>query len=273
MDIYQAIILGIIQGLTEFLPVSSSGHLVIFQFLFGLTEPALSFDISVHIGTLLAVAVVFRKDILAIIVSGVRFLKSIFQKTVIDKKPKDDPDLKLLLFIIIGSVPTAIIGLLFHKIADQLFSSTMLVGIMLMVTGMILWFAGRLRENNGRNKEITIAKALIIGVVQGLAVIPGISRSGSTIAAGLFIGLSRETSARYSFLLSMPAILGAAVLSFAGLPVVSTISYTAMLIGSFTSFIVGYFALRLLLYFVKKGRLHIFAPYCLLAGIVAITLG
>jgi undecaprenyl-diphosphatase len=273
MDIYQAIILGIIQGLTEFLPVSSSGHLVIFQFLFGLTEPALSFDISVHIGTLMAVAVVFRKDIIALIISGTRFLKSFFQREAIDDKLKDDKDLKLLFFIIIGSVPTAIIGLLFHNIADQLFSSTKLVGIMLILTGTILWFAGRLRENSGKTAHLTITKALIIGVVQGLAVIPGISRSGSTIATGLFIGLSREASARYSFLLSMPAILGAAVLSFTGLPTVSTISYTVTLIGSFTSFIVGYFALRMLLYFVKKGRLHIFSPYCFLAGIVAITLG
>ncbi len=273
MDIYQAIILGVIQGLTEFLPVSSSGHLVIFQYLFGLTEPALSFDISVHIGTLMAVAVVFRKDILALIVSGIHFLKSFFKKDAIKDKLKDDPDLKLLFFIIIGSVPTAIIGLLFHKIADQLFSSTTLVGIMLILTGTILWFAGRTRQNSDSTTELTTTKALIIGVVQGLAVIPGISRSGSTIAAGLFIGLSRESSARYSFLLSMPAILGAAVLSFAGLPAVSTISYTVTFIGSFTSFIVGYFALRVLLYFVKKGRLHIFAPYCLLAGTVAITLG
>jgi len=273
MDIYQAIILGIIQGLTEFLPVSSSGHLVIFQFLFGLSEPALSFDISVHIGTLIAVAVVFRKDILALIVSGVCFLQAFFQRGAAYDKFKGDPDLKMILFIIIGSVPTGIIGLLFHKIADQLFASTTLVGIMLMITGTILWFAGRIPENSDITTEMTAKKALIIGTVQGLAVIPGISRSGSTIATGLFVGLSRETSARYSFLLSMPAILGAAFLSFADLPAVSGISYTVTLIGSLASFLVGYGALKLLLYFVQKGRLHIFTPYCLLAGLVAITLG
>lgn len=272
MDIYQAIMLGIVQGLTEFLPVSSSGHLVIGQSLFGLTEPALSFDISVHIGTLLAVIVLFRKDIMAIIASGVFFLKSLIRKNAATGRLKDNRELNMLWLIIIGSVPTAIIGILLNKIADRLFSSTLLVGIMLIITGIILWLTRKTSEKSKTGNKLTIGKALLIGLVQGMAVIPGISRSGSTIAAGLFAGLNRELSARFSFLLSIPAIAGAAVLNFADLQTASTISGAVTLIGAITSFVVGYLALTILLYFVKNGRLYVFAPYCVFVGIIAITL-
>ena len=272
MQPLQAVILGIIQGLTEFLPVSSSGHLVIFQHLFGLKEPELFFDICVHLGTLVAVIIFFRKEIEAIIISISRFVKLYFKKKVSFVYIFEDVDTKLAFLIVVGTIPTAILGLLFHKVADLLFSSVVIVGFMLLLTGALL-FSTRWVKNVGESiTHFSIKDALIIGLVQGIAIMPGISRSGSTIAIGLFLGLNRETAARYSFLLSIPAILGAAMLSLMDVSTYSAFPLTVSFIGAFTSCIVGYSALRLLVYIVKQGRLHIFAPYCWLAGVIALML-
>lgn len=272
MQPLQAVILGIIQGLTEFLPVSSSGHLVIFQHLFGLKEPELFFDICVHLGTLVAVIIFFWKEIEAIIISISRFVKLYFKKKVSFVYIFEDVDTKLAFLIVVGTIPTAILGLLFHKVADLLFSSVVIVGFMLLLTGALL-FSTRWVKNVGESiTHFSIKDALIIGLMQGIAIMPGISRSGSTIAIGLFLGLNRETAARYSFLLSIPAILGAAMLSLMDVSTYSAFPLTVSFIGAFTSCIVGYSALRLLVYIVKQGRLHIFAPYCWLAGVIALML-
>ena len=272
MQPLQAVILGIIQGLTEFLPVSSSGHLVIFQHLFGLKEPELFFDICVHLGTLVAVIIFFWKEIEAIIISISRFVKLYFKKKVSFVYIFEDVDTKLAFLIVVGTIPTAILGLLFHKVADLLFSSVVIVGFMLLLTGALL-FSTRWVKNVGESiTHFSIKDALIIGLMQGIAIMPGISRSGSTIAIGLFLGLNRETAARYSFLLSIPAILGAALLSLMDVSTNSAFPLTVSFIGAFTSCIVGYSALRLLVYIVKQGRLHIFAPYCWLAGVIALML-
>ena len=209
MNYPEAIILGIIQGLTEFLPVSSSGHLVLFQRLFGLEEAELFFDVCVHLGTLLAVMVVFRQEIKNIISALMRFISSTGSKKTISQKIESDPDLKMALLIVIGSIPTAVLGFLFRGIADRLFASAFIAGLMLMVTGLLLWltrWAATRVEQPGADR-LTPKNALIIGVVQGLAIIPGISRSGSTISIGLLLGIGREMAARYSFLLSIPAIV------------------------------------------------------------------
>ena len=273
MNSTEAIILGIIQGLTEFLPVSSSGHLVLFQQLFGLKEAELFFDVCVHLGTLLAVMVVFRQEIKNIILALMRLISSTGSKKTILQKIESDPDLKMALLIVIGSIPTAVLGFLFRGIADRLFASAFLAGLMLMVTGLLLWltrWAATRVEQPGADR-LTSKNAFIIGVVQGVAIIPGISRSGSTISIGLLLGISREMAARYSFLLSIPAIIGAGLLSFKEGLSQTDQAIQISLLGAVAAALVGYGALKSLLHVVKKGRLHLFAPYCWMVGILAIV--
>jgi undecaprenyl-diphosphatase len=268
LEILHAIVLGIIQGLTEFLPVSSSGHLVMGQHLFGLREAELFFDICVHAGTLIAVIIFFRKEIRDILSALVSFLKKAAVRKVSPAEALQDADVKLALLIVCGSVPTAVIGLFFHKMAEEIFSSVFLVGWMLLITGFFLWFTRKMKESGSGIADFTFRQALCIGFIQGLAILPGISRSGSTIAAGLFLGLSRETAARYSFLLSIPAITGALILSFRDMGAASAGS--AALYGAAAAGITGYCALTFLVYIVKKGHLYLFAPYCWIIGAAAL---
>ena len=272
MNTLEAIFLGIIQGLTEFLPVSSSGHLVLFQQLFGLKEAELFFDVCVHLGTLLAVIVVFHREIQNIIAALLRLVSLAGQKKTILQQIESDPELKMVLLIVIGSIPTAVLGLMFKSIADQLFSSSFLTGLMLMLTGLLLWLTRRANPNNkGAGIEgFSRTKAFTIGIVQGLAIIPGISRSGSTISIGLLLGIDREVAARYSFLLSIPAIVGAGALSLKDGLSQTDPAIRLPLLGAAAAALVGYAALKVLLRMVKKGRLYVFAPYCWLVGILAI---
>ena len=272
MEPFQAFILGIIQGLTEFLPVSSSGHLVIFQHLFGLKEPELFFDICVHLGTLLAVIIVFRQEIRDLMRSLGHLVWLIFVEDAHFEHLFKDSEFKMLLLVFFGFFPTAILGVVFHEIGPQLFSSVLIVGLMLMITGGLLWQTRRVKQEGGGLESFSIRTALIIGLVQGLAIMPGISRSGSTIALGLFLGLNRELSARYSFMLAIPAILGAGILSLHGLLSDPNVDFKIALIGAAVSFVVGYFALVLLLRLVKKAKLYLFAPYCWVMGIAALIL-
>ena len=271
MDPIQAIILGIIQGLTEFLPISSSGHLVLFQHIFGLKEPEIFFDISVHAGTLIAVIVYFRKDLQSIIISITRVLSMMLRGEMSYRDAWNDSDIKLAILIIIGTIPTAIIGLLFKRVADQLFSSIFIVGCALIVTGVFLWVTRMIKTEGNGIESFSGKDALLIGFAQGLAITPGISRSGSTIVVVLLLGMNRETAARYSFLLSIPAILGATILS---LKDISAHDLDLMiLVGTITAGIVGYCALKLLVYIVKKGQMHLFSPYCWIVGAVALIWG
>jgi undecaprenyl-diphosphatase len=273
MTTLEAIILGIIQGLTEFLPVSSSGHLVLFQKIFGLKQAELFFDVGVHLGTLVAVVAVFRREIRNIIAALIQLSSLSEPKKAILQKIESDPQLKMALMIVIGSIPTAILGFLFAGIADSLFASGMITGMMLIVTGLLLWLTRRTGASvdRARSDRLTPKNALIIGIVQGVAIIPGISRSGSTISIGLLLGIDREMAARYSFLLSVPAIIGAGLLSLKDGISQPDLAIRATLLGSFTAALVGYAALKSLLQLVKKGRLHVFAPYCWLVGTLAIV--
>ncbi len=280
MDTLQAVALGAIQGLTEFLPISSSGHLVISQHLFGLKESVLLFDISVHIGTLTAVIIYFRKDLRAIIDSVVRCIQLLLKGETSLTDIYEDSYIKLTVFIVVGSIPTAMLGLWIHKVSDKLFSSVVIVGSMLVVTGVLLFMTGFLlwsttwiNKKGVTISQFSIKKAIIVGLIQGVAIIPGISRSGATIAGGLFLGLDKETAAKYSFLLSIPAILGAGILIFKDVHVNTALPLKIMLIGFITSGIVGYCSLRFLVHIVKKGQLHFFAPYCWLAGAMALIYG
>ena len=175
--------------------------------------------------------------------------------------------------IVIGSIPTAVLGFLFRGIADRLFSSAFIAGLMLMLTGLLLWITRRAAsrvEQPGADR-LTPKNALIVGVVQGLAIIPGISRSGSTISIGLLLGINREKAARYSFLLSIPAIIGAGLLSLKEGLSQTDLAIQIPLLGAGTAALVGYGALKSLLHVVRKGHLHLFAPYCWLVGILAIV--
>lgn len=266
----QAIILGVTQGLTEFLPVSSSGHLVLLQNLFGLHKPELLFDISLHVGTLMAVCVVFRRDILSILGALIRV--PVTRKSSLDIRIlyRQDDSIRLAWMIVMGNIPTAVLGLLFHRIADQIFGTVGIAGAMLLVTGTFLWLSRYIGRSERPVNQMTVIDALLIGLVQGLAILPGISRSGATISMALFLGLNRELAGRYSFLLSIPAILGALVLEIDFAAIQTHMSAGSILSGTVVAGIVGYSALLILLRVVKGGRLYLFSPYCWLIGAAAL---
>lgn len=270
MNWFESITLGIVQGLTEFLPVSSSGHLVLFQTLFGLTEPALLFDVCVHVGTLVAVAAVFRRELGALLYVAFRSPTLIRSAGGVSRLYTDDSQFRLLVLIVVGSIPTAAMGVLFAKMAEQLFSTVWLVGIALLITATFLWFTRRKIQLGRPLRQMDMRDALVIGVAQGLAIIPGISRSGATISAALYLGLDRDLAGRFSFLLAVPAILGALILGLDKEAFHTTIPLTVILAGSFCAALVGYLALRILLKLVRKGHLHRFAPYCWTIGAVAL---
>lgn len=270
----QAVILGAIQGLTEFFPVSSSGHLVIFQQLMGLNEPVLLFDISVHVGTLAAILCYYVKDILRLATAFFRVFPWKEPKNSQPVSPETLADSRMAWLIIAGSVPTALIGYGLNMVSDVLFSSLVLVGLALVATGTIVLATRWAQPDPGKGSAMTLKTALWIGTVQGVAVIPGISRSGSTIAAALFCGIDRDTAARFSFLLSVPAILGALVLEISGGDAgTGGVSAGVIALGTAAAFVVGYAALSLLVKMVKKGRLYVFAPYCFLLAAVALMAG
>lgn len=273
MNTVEAIVLGVIQGLTEFLPVSSSGHLVLFQNLFGIKEPALLFDICLHVGTLAAVIIVFYRDILEILTALVQIPGRMKSAGGFFRLCQVDPAMRMALLIVIGSIPTVILGLLFKEITDQLFGSIAMVGCMLIVTGTLLWLTRRIQRQGRPIGKTTLKDALIIGLIQGVAIIPGISRSGSTISTALFLGVDRKVAGRYSFLLSIPAIVGALVLGLDAPEMRTTIPLGTILAGSAVSALVGWLALVILLRVVDRGQLHRFAPYCWLVGIIALGLG
>ena len=266
MELYQGIILGIIQGLTEFLPVSSSGHLVMGQIILGITQSQLAFDISVHVGTLLAVLVVYSSDILAMLSSLIGFFSKAVSFKPVAHLVSEDKNLQMAGLIIIGSIPTAFLGLVLKQFEHILFASEVLVGFMLILTGTILWLSRNFYFSESKNTEFGIKKSVFIGISQGLAVIPGISRSGTTIAVGMFLGLDRRMAAKFSFLLSIPAIVGAQILSIKDTIEGGIAIDPVTIYATIASFITGLIALKLLLSLVHSGKFHLFAPYCWIIG-------
>ncbi len=251
MNITQALILGIVQGITEFFPISSSGHLVLLQSLFGLKEPQIAFDIFLHFGTLVAIVIFFCRDILRLFTS----------------------DKRLLYFLVIASVPTAIIGFLFKDVVEKFFGMPKVVGYMLLITGLWLSLASLYIKRIGTKKDLGVANSLIIGVAQGIAVMPGISRSGATIATGIMTGLDKELSFRFSFLLAIPALLGATALKINNIKSGILGNESAyFLIGAITSMIMGLITINVLLKLVRKNQLYLFGIYCILIGFLTILL-
>jgi len=269
MNIEQTIILGIIQGLTEFLPISSSGHLVIFQHLIELRNPGLLLDISLHVGTLLAVLIFFRGEITAMITESIGFARRVFR----EKKPigeiQQAPHAALTFWILVGTIPTALLGAIFNLFFQKMFASTFLVGFMLMVTGAILGASRLIPDYSTKRRGVDFISAIAVGLAQGAAIIPGISRSGATIVCGLFCGLNRDMAGRFSFLLAIPAIIGASVLKL-DMVEMAEIGFIPLLAGILVSFSVGLIALKITMGMLRKGKLYYFSPYCFLAGIVAL---
>ena len=248
MDFLDALILGILQGMTEFLPVSSSGHLVLGQKLLGINVPGNAFEVIVHIGTLMSVLVVFWPDIH-------RLLSEI----------KESSARTYIFALLLGTTPAIIVGLLLKDQIALMFDNVHSVALALMVTGIILisskWFLNT-------KSDLTVVKGFSIGLAQALAIIPGISRSGATICTGLIMGLSAEEAARFSFLLSIPAIAGAGFLTAMDIDELP-LSVDVITVGLLSSFLVGWAALKWLLNLLKTGKFHWFGIYCLLIGIIA----
>ncbi|MBO8125923.1 MAG: undecaprenyl-diphosphate phosphatase [Firmicutes bacterium] len=253
MQIWEAILLGIIQGLTEFLPVSSSGHLVIFQDLLGVAQSGVTFEVAVHVGTALAVAFYFRNHLWQIL-----------------------KNLRLLSLLVVASIPAAVLGIFAEDFLTGLFSQTLVVGVALLFTGGILWYAEKKTRQDASSKnfpELSYADAFFIGFGQALAIVPGISRSGSTISAGLFRDVRRETAAEFSFLMSVPVILGAALLELPNLEAASAgLSLGPVVVGTVFSFLSGLFAIYFLLAVIRRYSLTYFSYYTWFLGAIVILL-
>lgn len=270
MTLIQAIILGIIQGLTEFLPVSSSGHLVLGEALLGVVksdEIGVAFEVFVHFGTLLAVVTIYWQDI-------VRMVKAFFSvfsvnRTSLEHKYHHEADFKWMVLIILGSFPAGLIGFALEDLIENAFSSPLLVCVMLLVTATILILS---RFFNREDQHLNSSKALLVGFAQAFAIIPGISRSGSTITTALLLRMDRESAARFSFLLSIPVIAGATVLKVNDLLVSppETSMVINLVAGTFFSYVSGVVAIKFLLAVIRKGRLDRFAVYCYAIGIIGI---
>ncbi len=267
----EAAFLGVVQGLTEFLPVSSSGHLVAFQHLLGLQGPELLFDVVVHGGTLLAVLLVYGKDLWEIVKESLFAAAEIVRQGNVGSVWQSRPHFRLGVYLLIGTLPAAVAGLLFQDALEQAFASLLPVGCMLLVTGTVL-FGTKLSKGPGRDLEdLSLRDCLVIGAAQSLALLPGLSRSGITIATGLFCGLKRDLAARFSFLLSVPAILGANILqAYKAREALQAIDPWPFLLGGLVALATGYVALRLLLRVVHKGRLSLFSYYCWTVGTIIV---
>lgn len=261
------ILLAIIQGLTEFFPVSSSGHLVLGQYFLGVQSPGVALEVALHLGTVISVLVVFFPDILGLIQGFFSFF--------LDPKGNDSKKLmvyrKLIVLLVLGSIPTALIGILFEDAFERLFASPQLVGYTLILTGIILTISSRIQGRKPLEK-VTVTDAVIVGLGQGLAITPGISRSGLTISTALLRGLDRDAATRFSFLLSLPAILGAAVFKMPTL-VKGTLGYPLwwVLVGVAISALAGILAIRGLRSVLKQGKLQYFAYYVWVLGLITIV--
>ncbi len=257
MSYLEGAILGLVQGLTEFLPVSSSGHLVIFKDLLGLKQPGITLEVLLHVSTLLAVLFVFRRDFVKLL----QFWKYGEHK-------------HFLWMLVLGSIPTAILGLLLSDYIEMLFQSTLAVGFMLLITGLILRLLTVLPAGNKDLSRMGPWDALFIGLAQGIAVVPGISRSGSTIAGAIFRGLEPESAVRYSFMLSTPAIAGAALWEsrHIGLGGIGGAALGSYALAAAVACLSGVLAIKLFINLLKGNKFHYFSYYCWGAGLLIIAL-
>ena len=267
MDILQAVIIGIVQGLTEFLPVSSSAHLVFIQNLLGV-ESSLAFDIFLHLGTLIAVLWFFRWDIYKMLKSWWLSIQDILQGRF-KEGLYEDPYKRLAWYVILATIPVAIVGVLFEDSVDALFAGALYVpAFFLFVTGTILYLSQRMASGEINYDTITKKEALFMGLGQACALLPGLSRSGTTIAAGLTIGLDKEFAAKFSFILSIPAILGAFLIQLKDIGSAMNVNFLPVFLGFVASIVAGYLAIKWMLDLIQNKNLDIFAYYCWVVGLI-----
>lgn len=285
MSLLQAILMGLIQGLTEFLPVSSSGHLALFKLLFGVeTDTGILFDVLLHVGTLVSICVVYYRDIIKLIIGGFGILRDAFVNVVIffrNRIKKEDESYrrivrnsyrKLVLLLLVSTVPTGIIGFFGRDVVSMASEILIVPGICLIVTAVMLFAADRIRDGGKLPKSVTYTNAFGVGIVQGIATLPGLSRSGSTVTACLACGYQRSFAVKYSFLMSIPAILGALVLELTDLSevVVSPAEIVYYIVGMLVAAVVGFISIKTVLVIVRRRSFTVFAVYCLLVGALSI---
>ncbi len=272
MTYIQAIILGILQGVTEFFPISSSGHLVIVQKLLGINENVFTFDIYLHFGTLLAVLTVFRKSIINLISSCVDGSRLIFKdKISFSEVYESSHEMRVVSGILIGTLPAVVVGLTMKNFIENLFYSAVLVFASLLFTGCILIVTFFVRE---KQRYIGSVYGFIVGLAQALAIIPGISRSGLTISMALFLGVKRKEAGEFSFLLSIPVILGATIFALndyikAGF---STLPWSVAVTGTLVSYVSGWISLVFLMRIIKSGKIGYFGFYCIAVSVTGALL-
>ena len=253
MTVLHALVLGIVQGLGEFLPISSSAHLVLIPWLFGWEDPGLTFDVALHMGTLFAVVLYFWKDWVRLVTAALR------------RQASDDK--RIFWYLVIATIPGALFGLALEKKAETTFRAPLLIGIMMIVMGIILYLADKRRQSRKMN-TMTLADAIWIGLSQALAIIPGVSRSGSTMTTARFLNLTREDAARFSFLMSTPIILGAGVMKLRHLTMASI--DLPFSVGVISAFVVGILSISFLLRYLKTSNFGLFVGYRFIIGVIVI---
>ena len=258
-DILKYIFLGLFQGLTEPIPVSSSGHLEIAEHFFGLEIEGMSFALLVNTASLFAVLLIYREDIMRLIINGIAYLKS--------KDPEAKSDFMFIIYLIIGTIPAGVIGILFGDFIEINLASIKTVGMTLFITGLALWM---IRNMRGRKSDgdLSFRDAIIVGLAQAVALIPGISRSGATIVAAMSLGMKQETALRYSFLLYIPVSVGGMILGFSDIikdPYLEELALPYVL-AFFASLVASYFSLKWFMNIMARGNLKYFAIYCFIVG-------
>ena len=254
MTIFQSIILGIVQGLTELLPISSSAHLFLIPYVLDWNIPE-SFDVALHAGTLLAIGIFFFKDWINLLVGA-------YKQTI---KKQKNPDGKMFWYIVLATIPGGIIGFILDKYCEDVLTKPLIIAIMLIIMGIILYIVDKKAPSNTDYEDLSLKQTFLIGLSQALAFVPGVSRSGVTMTAGRLMGITREATARYSFMLSAPIVLAATVYKLK-----EFVIDIPFIIGVIVSFLVGILVIKLLLNYLKKGSFKAFAIYRVIVGILVI---
>lgn len=267
MDIIQAIIIGLVQGLTEFLPVSSSAHLIFAHHILGVGSN-MAFDVMLHVGTLVAVVVFFFKDILLLIYAFILSIKDLFTGNFV-KGLREESYKRLAWYIIIATIPIGIVGVAFNSTIEEIFTGVNIPAFFLLITGCLLYFSQRINSGKINQENLTLKESFIVGCGQAIAILPGLSRSGTTISTSLGLGFDKEFAAKFSFLLSIPAILGAGIVEIKDMTL-SSGEIGIYIAGFIIAAVSGYLAIKFLLTLIQKRNLDIFAYYCWIVGIIVL---
>ena len=286
MDLVKSIIMGIVQGIAEFLPISSDGHLAIMKHILHIeTDSGLLFDVLLHFGTLVAIFISFWNDIWELIKEGFgligdffvnagRFARNLSSKNKVEYKPVvSTPDRKFVMLIIVATIPTGIVGILLKSAVEITNQPLLVPGLCLLLTGLLMLIADRIKSGSKSIADVNYKEAGIIGIAQGLAVLPGLSRSGSTITTALLFGLDKNFAVKYSFIMSIPAVLGAVVIELKDFSM-DTVTQNQLLnymVGTVVAAIVGFYCIKLLLAVVRGKKFKYFAYYCFAVGAIALV--